>query len=55
MQSGGYACGLFAVAFVKALVHGEQPRRFLFDQNKMRPKVSAGGRDDAIPIKEDSA
>ena len=36
MQSGGYDCGLFAIAFATALVHGEQPGRFLFDQDKMR-------------------
>ena len=36
MQSGGYDCGLFAVAFATALVHGEQSGRFQFDQNKMR-------------------
>ena len=36
MQSGGYDCGLFAIAFTTALVHGEQPGRFLFDQDKMR-------------------
>ena len=31
MQSGGYDCGLFAVAFTTALVHG----RFLFDRDKL--------------------
>ena len=36
MQSGGYDCGLFAIAFATALADGEQPGRCLFDQNKMR-------------------
>ena len=36
MQSGGYDCGLFVIAFATALVHGEQPGRFLFVQDKMR-------------------
>ena len=39
MQSGGYDCGLFAVAFATSLVHGEQPGHFLFDQEKMRPHL----------------
>ena len=36
MQSGGYDCGLFSIAFATALVFGEQPGRYLFDQKKMR-------------------
>ena len=36
MQSGGYDCGLFSIAFATALVFGEQPGCFLFDQKKMR-------------------
>ena len=36
MQSGGYDCGLFAIAFATALVLGEKPGGFLFDQQKMR-------------------
>ena len=36
MQSGGYDCGLFSIAFATALVFGEQPGQFLFDQKKMR-------------------
>ena len=36
MQSGGYDCGLFSIAFATALVFGEQPGYFLFEQTKMR-------------------
>jgi len=36
MQSGGYDCGLFSIAFATALVFGKQPEHFLFDQQKMR-------------------
>ena len=31
-----YDCGLFSIAFATALVFGEQPGNFLFDQKKMR-------------------
>ena len=33
---GGYACRLFAIAFVVAIVFGKQPELFHFDQPKMR-------------------
>lgn len=36
MQSGKYDCGLFAVAFACALVCGEHPGKFLFEQQEMR-------------------
>ena len=36
MQSGGYDCRLFSIAFATALVFGEQPGCFLFDQKEMR-------------------
>lgn len=36
MQSGGYDCDLFSTAFATALVFGEQPGYFLFEQTKMR-------------------
>ena len=36
MQSGTYDCGLFAIAFATALVHGEHPGKFLFNQDSMR-------------------
>ncbi len=36
MQSGSYDCGLFAIAYATALVHGEHPGKFLFDQDSMR-------------------
>ena len=36
MQSGGYDCGLFSIASATALVFGEQPGYFLFEQTKMR-------------------
>ena len=36
MQSGGYDCGLFSISFATALVFGEQPGYFLFEQTKMR-------------------
>ena len=36
MQSGGYDCGLFAIAFATALVYGNQPGHFIFHQEKMR-------------------
>ncbi len=39
MQSGGYDCGLFAIAYATALVLGKQPGNFLFDQEKMRPHL----------------
>ena len=35
MQSGGYDCGLFSIAFATALVFGEQPGCSLFDQKEM--------------------
>ena len=35
-QSGGYDCGLFALAFATALVNGINPGRFLYDQRNMR-------------------
>ena len=35
-QSGGYDCGVFSIAFATALVFGEKPGCFLFDQKKMR-------------------
>ena len=36
VQSGGYACGLFAIANATALVHGYEPGKFFFDQLAMR-------------------
>ena len=36
MQAGGYACGLFAVAFATALAFGKPPGQYHFDQAKMR-------------------
>ena len=36
MQSGTYYCGLFAIAFATALIHGEHPGKFLFNQDSMR-------------------
>ena len=36
MQSGGYDCGLFAIAFATALVYGNQPGHFIFHQEKTR-------------------
>ncbi len=39
MQSGGYDCGLFAIAYATALVLGKQPGNFLFDQEKIRPHL----------------
>ena len=36
IQSGTYDCGLFAIAFAMALVHGEHPGKFLFNQDSMR-------------------
>ena len=36
MQSGTYDCGLFAIAFATALVGGEHPGKFLFNQDSMR-------------------
>ena len=36
MQSGGYDCGLFAIAFATAIVFGKEPGLFSFDQSKMR-------------------
>ena len=35
-QSGGYDCGLFALAFATALVNGINPGRYLYDQRNMR-------------------
>ena len=36
MQSGVNDCGLFSIAIATALVMGQQPGAFLFDQKKMR-------------------
>ena len=36
MQAGTYDCGLFAVAFATALVHGFNPGQYFFDQSSMR-------------------
>ena len=36
MQAGGYDCGLFAIAFATAVVLGQHPGLFCFDQRKMR-------------------
>ena len=36
IQSGGYDCGLFAIANATALVLGYEPGRFFFDQTAMR-------------------
>ena len=36
MQSSTYDCGLFAIAFATAPVHGEHPGKFLFNQDSMR-------------------
>ncbi len=36
MQSGSYDCGLFVIAYATALVHGEHPGKFLFNQDSMR-------------------
>lgn len=36
MQSRIYDCGLFAIVFVTALVHGEHPGKLLFNQDLMR-------------------
>ena len=35
-QSGGYDCGLFAIAFATSLVYGVQPGNVRYDQPKMR-------------------
>ena len=39
MQSGGYDCGFFSIAFATALVFGEQPGYFLFEQTKIRAHI----------------
>ena len=36
MQTGGYDCGLFAVAFLVSLALGKSPGQYHFDQDKMR-------------------
>ena len=36
IQSGGYDCGLFAIAFATAIVLGNEPGKFFFDQSVMR-------------------
>ena len=35
-QSGGYDCGVFAIAFATALAHGINPGKYLFNQHVMR-------------------
>ena len=35
-QSGGADCGLFSIAFATALMLGEQPEAFFFNQQSMR-------------------
>ena len=35
-QSGSSDCGLFAIAYATALVFGEMPQKFCFDQKKLR-------------------
>ena len=56
MQSGGYDCGLFAVAFATALVLGKNPGQFLFDQTAMRKhlwKCLKSGRMTMFPVKKE--
>lgn len=36
IQSGGYDCGLFAIANAPALVHAYEPGKFFLDQSAMR-------------------
>ena len=36
MQSENYDCGIFAIVFATALVHGEHPGKFLFNQDPMK-------------------
>ena len=36
MQSGSCDCGLFAIAYITELAHGNDPRHVVFEQHKMR-------------------
>lgn len=38
-QSGGADCGLFSIAFATALMLGEQPEAFFFNQKSMRKNL----------------
>ena len=38
-QVGTADCGLFALAFVTAVVHGHNPTKLYFDQKNMRPHL----------------
>ena len=56
MQSGTYDCWLFAVAFATALVLGEKPGQFLFDQAGMRRHLCrclTNGKMTMFPIKKE--
>ena len=50
MQSGKYNCGLFAVAFATALVHGQQPGKFMFDQQAMRKHLRLCLQNKVMPM-----
>ena len=50
MQSGKYDCGLFAVAFATALVHGQQPGKFMFDQQAMRKHLRLCLQNKVMPM-----
>ena len=38
-QAGGTDCGLFSIAYAVALVHGMNPGKLKFCQDKMRPHL----------------
>ena len=40
MQVGGTDCGLFALAFITAVLDGQNPTSLYFDQQKMRRHLS---------------
>ena len=50
LQSGKYDCGLFAVAFATALVHGQQPGKFMFDQQAMRKHLRLCLQNKVMPM-----
>ena len=56
MQSGTYDCGLFAIAFATALVLGQNPGQFLFDQAAMRRHLwncLKNGKMTMFPVKKE--
>ena len=55
IQSGGYDCGLFAIANAAVLVLGYEPGKFFFDQSAMRTHLKScfeSGSISLFPVKK---